>query len=415
MGEEEERLSVSQGMYLCELRDAAALPRSYMAVSIASFVILAGATMPTPLYQTYREAFGFSDFMLTVVFGVYVLGVVPALLIFGPVGDIVCRRRVLLVAICVEAVGIVCLALAWSVVWLLVGRTLVGIAVGASQGNLSAALVEMQPRHDRRRAGMMTTVSSIGGAAAGPLIGGLLGGYEAGPTPLCYVVEMGFLALALALVVRIPEAGSQGPLTVIEIHHPGVPKGIGARFVSAGISGGLSWAIGGFFVALAPTYVSGLLHTRSLAAGGALVALMLGSNVAGQLAMNGLSPYRLQVFGLTGGVVGLGALIAAWTNSSMGLMLMGSVVCGAFTGMAFLGSVSELNRLVRPEERGSVNSLYFVVVYLFFTIPTVALGLGSGLLGLYPALRIFSAIIALLTMGEVLWLIILQRTVPEPE
>ena len=84
MRESRDRLSASQGLHLCRLRDVGARPRAYRTMALTSFVLLAGANMPTPLYQIYREAFRFSDFTLTLIFGVYAFAAIPALLVFGP-------------------------------------------------------------------------------------------------------------------------------------------------------------------------------------------------------------------------------------------------------------------------------------------------------------------------------------------
>ena len=406
----DERLSASQGLHLCRLQEAGSLPRSYRAVALATFVVLVGATLPTPLYQVYGEAFHFSNFTLTLIFGVYALGVIPALFVFGPLGDALCRRRVLMTAILIEALGILFLCAARGLFWLLVGRWLVGIAIGASQGNLSAALVEMQPRGDRLRAGIVTAACTLSGAAAGPLLSGLLAEYLPEPLMLCYLVELGLLTLALVRIAAIQEAASPGSLSSLRLHRPRVPRDILAGFASAGFSGGLTLSIGGLFVALVPSYVSGLLQVRNIAAGGALVALMLGMSVVGQLIMRSQSAFRLQVFGLGGGIAGLAAVVWAWPLTSLPLMFIGSIICGVSTGITYLGSISEINRLALPEERGSINSLYFVIIYLFFSLPIIGLGLAAVAIGLFPAVRIFSAIVAALSLAEILWLIIRQRS-----
>ncbi|HUH66772.1 MAG TPA: MFS transporter [Syntrophales bacterium] len=400
----QDRLCAAQGVHLCRLREASALPSSYRAVALSSFVLLAGATLPTPLYQTYSETFSFSEFTLTLIFAIYALGVIPALFIFGPVGDAICRRRVLMAAICIEAAGIGFLSIAQGVAWLLAGRLFVGIAVGVSQGNSSAALVEMQPDGDRRRAGVMTTASTIGGAATGPLISGFMGQYLPDPLLLCYVVEICLLVLALFAVALIPEASGPITLSSIGIHRPNVSRGILARFVRASVSGGLSWSIAGIFVALVPSYVSRLLGDENLAIGGALVAMMLGSSVAGQLAMRNQPAFRLQVCGMAGAIAGMAAIVLAWPLASLTLMFIGSIVCGACTGMAYLGSISELNQLAEPEERGSTNSLYFVIVYLFFAVPAVALGLIATYWGLFPSVVLFSAILSVLAVADIIWI-----------
>ncbi len=409
MSEKEDRLSTAQGIQLCRLRDEYARPRSYMAVALASFALLAAATIPTPLYQLYREAFHFSDFTLTLIFGIYSFGVIPALLVFGPLGDAICRRRVLLVAICTAGAGIAILAAAQGVALLLAGRVLVGVAIGAMQGNSSAALVEMQPRGDRRRAGVMTVMSTIGGAAAGTLVSGFMAQYLPDPFLLAYILELGLLAIAFVLVATIQEAASP-VFSFVSFHRPHVPRRIAAGFMVASLSGGLIWSIAGLFVALVPSYVSNLLHTQNLALGGSLVAVMLGSSILVQVIMSNLSSFRLQVFGLGCAVIGMASIVAAWHFSSLVLMISGSIVCGAAIGMAYLGSISEINRLAAPEERGSVNSLYFVIVYLFFSLPTIVLGFVATHLGLYGAIFTFSGTVIVLTLAEIVWLTIRQKS-----
>ena len=135
-----------------------------------------------------------------------------------------------------------------------------------------------------------------------------------------------------------------------------------------------------------------------------LVALMLGASVAGQLTMGQQPAARLQILGLGGAVVGLAAVATAWPRTSLLLMLIGSIVSGACTGMAYLGSISDLNRIATPEERGSVNSLYFVIVYLFFTVPIIGLGFAATFVGLYPAVCIFAAVVATLAIAEIVWM-----------
>ena len=60
--------------------------------------LFASAT-PSPLYGTYRELWGFSPAVLTLVYATYAFGVLAALLLAGRVSDQVGRRPVLIVAL----------------------------------------------------------------------------------------------------------------------------------------------------------------------------------------------------------------------------------------------------------------------------------------------------------------------------
>ena len=75
----------------------------------ASIVVafLAASSAPTPLYAVYQSKWGFTPITITAVFGIYALAVLAALLTVGSLSDYVGRRPVLLVAIVIQAAGLV--------------------------------------------------------------------------------------------------------------------------------------------------------------------------------------------------------------------------------------------------------------------------------------------------------------------
>src|SRR5262249_59745189 len=86
----------------------------YLQVSILVFFI-AGSSAPTPLYAVYQAAWGFSPITITVVFGVYALAVLAALLVFGSLSDHIGRRPVLLGTTLVHVVAMALFAAAHDV------------------------------------------------------------------------------------------------------------------------------------------------------------------------------------------------------------------------------------------------------------------------------------------------------------
>lgn len=162
-------------------RTAHASWRPFTAVAFTLLVLLAGPNVPTPLYPTYEHAFGFSPLVIALIFAVYALAVIPALLVFGPLSDAVGRRRVLLPAIGLALVGSALFALASGPVWLFTARAAQGLAVGAAQGTASAALTDTDPDDNNARAALVSSLAVAGGIAAGPLLGGLLAQYAPAP------------------------------------------------------------------------------------------------------------------------------------------------------------------------------------------------------------------------------------------
>src|SRR3954465_14430766 len=84
----------------------------FAVVAGALFVLLLDGNLPTPLYGVYRDQFGFSGTTLTLIFAVYTIAVIPALLVFGQLSDRIGRRPVIAGGLAVGAVGLLLLALA---------------------------------------------------------------------------------------------------------------------------------------------------------------------------------------------------------------------------------------------------------------------------------------------------------------
>lgn len=74
----------------------------YLLASIIVF-FLASSAAPTPLYSTYAAEWRFSSITTTVVFGIYAVAVLAALLVFGSLSDHIGRRPVLVTAIAGQA------------------------------------------------------------------------------------------------------------------------------------------------------------------------------------------------------------------------------------------------------------------------------------------------------------------------
>ena len=73
--------------------------RSYALVTGVIGLSLFASATPSPLYGTYRELWGFSPAVLTLVYATYAFGVLASLLMAGRVSDDVGRRPVLIVAL----------------------------------------------------------------------------------------------------------------------------------------------------------------------------------------------------------------------------------------------------------------------------------------------------------------------------
>src|SRR5947199_3566365 len=135
---------------------------------------MAGANLATPLYAVYADHFHFTSLVLTAIFATYAFVLVPALVVFGRLSDRFGRRPVLVAGLLTAAVGLGLFAAARSAAWLFAARATQGLAVGMISGAGTAALVELDPAEDRRRAALLAGLAQAGGSAAGPLFAGVL-------------------------------------------------------------------------------------------------------------------------------------------------------------------------------------------------------------------------------------------------
>src|SRR3954464_10647705 len=88
-----------------------------LVASVIGLALFASGT-PSPLYGIYRDLWGFSPAVLTLVYATYAFGVLASLILAGRISDEVGRRPVLLVAISTLIATTVLFMVADSVVWL---------------------------------------------------------------------------------------------------------------------------------------------------------------------------------------------------------------------------------------------------------------------------------------------------------
>ncbi|MET7613958.1 MFS transporter, partial [Streptomyces seoulensis] len=129
----------------------------YLAAAGVFAVGMMGTTLPTPLYGLYRERIGFSELIVTVVFAVYAIGVIVALLLAGGASDVLGRRPVLVVALVLSALSAVCFLLEGGLPLLYLGRVLSGFSAGLFSGTGTAVVLDLAPPGRRGRAALAET------------------------------------------------------------------------------------------------------------------------------------------------------------------------------------------------------------------------------------------------------------------
>src|SRR3954452_21192660 len=158
-------------------------------VAFALAMAMLGTTLPTPLYGLYRERFGFSELMITVIFAAYAAGVIASLILFGRLSDEIGRRRMLLPGLALAALGAVAFLLADGLALLIVGRVLFGLSAGIFTGTATATLADLAAPERRARATLVATIANMGALGSGPLLAGVLSQSAGSPLRLPFWVD----------------------------------------------------------------------------------------------------------------------------------------------------------------------------------------------------------------------------------
>src|SRR5919197_2329278 len=143
---------------------------AYVLVAAVIGLALFASATPSPLYGIYRDLWGFSPVVLTLVYATYAFGVLASLILAGRASDEVGRRPVLLTALGTLLGTTVLFMVANSVAWLFVARGIQGLATGLALGAASAALIDLHPRRDPAGVGLTNGVVSASGMGLGVLL-----------------------------------------------------------------------------------------------------------------------------------------------------------------------------------------------------------------------------------------------------
>jgi MFS family permease len=371
------------------------------AVAAMIGVLFAGSTVVTPLYIVYKQAFGFSQISLTLIYAAYVIGNLCALLVFGRLSDQVGRRPMALTSMSLALLGTLVFLFARGIASLYCGRILSGLAIGIGAGTGTAWLAELIRKESSARAAVIATAANFTGLGVGALLAGLLAEYGAWPLQLPYMVYFVALAAVMALVGLVPETVARPKPSMKDISitpRVSVPSQIRAQFVAPAVTGFGALALVGFYAALAPTLLADQLHITSHAVAGA-VFLELAIVVAGAiLATRRLASRTAMLAALALMLPSVVALVAAQLAASMPLLLVATAICAVASGLGYRGSLQVASQIAPPDRRAEIVSSYFICCFAGNSLPVIGVGVVSTLFSPVAASLAFALTIAIFAL-----------------
>ncbi|RIJ76263.1 MFS transporter [Nakamurella silvestris] len=365
------------------------------AIAGAFCAVMAGPNLPTALLPSYRADFGLSSFGLSLLFAMYLVVLVPALLLAGKPWPRRNAALLLPLALLLAVAADLIMGLGAGTAEVVIGRALSGLSVGAATGAAAALVVAVAGERGR---GSVATGNIIGGLL-GTVLGVITAQWLHGPT--VYFVHAGVVVLALTALLLALRGMSRSSVPV-GTAAPGVAIGPGVapgertpvqerHAVLGTAAGAICWTAPALILALLPAMLrqatgpTGVLAATSpavffLATAWALQALVrrtrVGNLVTGQEV----------TIGTTACVVGLlilsGSALLQGSSASVPLAFLGCAFAAAGPALGYRGGMVLATQGLAAHWQSAATSRYAAICYgssAVLTIGTGALGAATSI------------------------------------
>jgi hypothetical protein len=370
-----------------------------------------GANQFSSLLLAYELHRGVSESTADALFGIYALGLIPALLVIGPVSDRIGRRTIVRGAGALSFVASLALiAGSHALLMLYLGRFLAGVCSGAAFAAGTAWIKELSiapfdPGAGEQAGARRAAIALSAGFGLGPLVAGLLAQWAPDPLLTAYLPHLVVVFLAVLLVGGAPE-------TVARAASGGLRIGQLLRVPAAGHSR-FRWVVAPTapWVFIAPSVSFAVLpglvshSTGSFQVG--FSALIAGLTLAVGVLIQPLARRLDRVDDARGSIAGLiavaaGLLLGAWAAhaQSWPLVVPAAALLGCGYGLCLVSGLLEIQRIASGADLASLTAVFYALTYLGFAAPIVLAQLEH--LASAPQLLVISAVLAGLIATAVL-------------
>jgi hypothetical protein len=384
----------------------------FLAVAFAFLIVMALATLPSPLYGLYRERDGLSAFTITIVYATWAAGTIAALIAVPFIAERIGRRGVMFAAVATMIVAAGVLA-AWKALpGLLLGRLLTGVAVGMAAGTAITYLIELRLRADPNAspvpARTIGTSVNVGALGIGPLVAGCLAAWVSHPLTLPYLVWIALGVAALAGLALAPETGA--PAATRAPFSVRLPAPAGAATLAA-------FAANGLFAGLSGLFLATTFHRASHALAGATLFIVFTAGVLSQLTTARLRASRVFELGTASMLVGLVLLATSvrLATPSLALFLVSGGLIGAGAGAVFKGTTGLVLDGTAPENRVAITAELLIALFTGLSVPVIGAGVALDQGASAPNTVLAFAILVGLGVAGAGWGLLARRPKSSPQ
>ena len=334
------------------------------------FVVAYGTNVSTPFLVEYRRRLDLAESATVAIFVVYVIGIMAALLLAGPMSDRFGRRPIVLPMTVLSGIAsLVMIAGRYEFVWLLFGRFLLGVVSGAVLGIGTAWLLELYGPGKEQRAAVRITLVTYAGFGLGPVISALLFWLAPGPLVFAFAIHAAASLAVVGLMLWVPETHPADADQRIRLSL-GVPPAARQAFVVIIVPAAI-WVFvfpsAGF--ALFPVLVGDSIGVSDVGVAAAAGALTAWSGLLSRPLVVAIGPRAALPLGMAMGTAGYIVGTVAFAADQWPLVLISAPLLGMASGSLMVACLSLIGVMTDTDRRGSLTSSFYLLAYPGMAMP----------------------------------------------
>lgn len=377
--------------------------RPFLMVSLALCIGTMGTALASPLYPIYQQLWHLLPSHITYIFVTYMLGCLATLLFLGRTSNSIGFLKTLELGLVIITLGLLLSMFANNVLWLSLGRFIIGIASGLMTTSALIGLMWSIPESHKSHAPQLSSVITAVGFGLGPLVGGLIAQFSATPLFTPYIPIIVGAMLCFVGLLRLPQPEFSAQAFSIAPHLERPEAQFHVEFYITGLTAFCAFAAFSLFASLSPSFVQFIIPWHGPLVSGLAITCILLISAMVQYFSRSIPARKCLNYGLYTLLFSLLILgLCIYLHWSF-LFFISDVMVGVGHGLALIGAFGLIHAMTNLHNRAAVMSTYLFVAYLGTILPILAVGYLADHFGLTASVLSFCAAFCLLCLYLLIW------------
>ncbi|QQN39405.1 MULTISPECIES: MFS transporter [unclassified Acinetobacter] len=377
--------------------------RPFLMVSLALCIGTMGTALASPLYPIYQQLWHLLPSHITYIFVTYMLGCLATLLFLGRTSNSIGFLKTLELGLVIITLGLLLSMFANNVLWLSLGRFIIGIASGLMTTSALIGLMWSIPESHKSHAPQLSSVITAVGFGLGPLVGGLIAQFSATPLFTPYIPIIVGAMLCFVGLLRLPQPEFSAQAFSIAPHLERPEAQFHVEFYITGLTAFCAFAAFSLFASLSPSFVQFIIPWHGPLVSGLAITCILLISAMVQYFSRSIPARKCLNYGLYTLLFSLLILgLCIYLHWSF-LFFISDVMVGVGHGLALIGAFGLIHAMTNLHNRAAVMSTYLFVAYLGTILPILAVGYLADHFGLTASVLSFCAAFCLLCLFLLIW------------